>query len=78
MSPTNTFTVSAGSILSNLKAGSTLTLASPLTNLTYAVVVDVPTAGVVANVTAKTTSGFTVTFSAPVTGTAFYTVLRQM
>jgi len=44
----------------------------------YAVLVDVPTAGVIANVTAKTTSGFTVTFSAPVTGTAFYTILRQM
>lgn len=47
-------------------------------NTSYAVAVDVPTAGVVANVTAKTTSGFTVTFSAPVTGTVFYTILRQM
>lgn len=44
----------------------------------YAVLVDVPTAGVVANVTAKADTGFTVTFSAAVTGTAFYTVLRQM
>lgn len=44
----------------------------------YAVLVDVPTAGAVANVTAKADTGFTVTFSAAVTGTAFYTVLRQM
>lgn len=44
----------------------------------YAVLVDVPTAGVVANVTAKSTASFTVTFSAAVTGTVFYTVLRQM
>lgn len=44
----------------------------------YAVLVDVPTAGVVSNVTAKNTTDFTVTFSAPVTGTAYYTVLRQM
>jgi hypothetical protein len=29
-------------------------------------------------VTAKSASGFTVTFSAAVTGTAFYTFVRQM
>ena len=44
----------------------------------YAVLVDAPTAGVVSNVTAKDADGFTVTFSAAVTGTAFYTVMRQM
>ena len=78
LSPTNTFTVSAGSVLSNLKAGSTLTLASPLTNLTYAVVVDETTATpTVANITFSsaspafsantlmvTTSGYQSSFSA--------------
>lgn len=44
----------------------------------YAVLVDVPTAGVVANVTTKLVTGFSVTFSAPVTGTVFYSVFRQM
>ncbi len=44
----------------------------------YFVSCDVPTTGVVANVTSKTVSGFTVTFSAPVTGVVFYSVNRQM
>lgn len=47
-------------------------------NAVYAVLVDAPTLGVNANVTAKSAGGFTVTFSAAVTGTAFYTVMRQM
>lgn len=56
----------------------TVTFARTQPNTSYAVLVDVPTAGITAAVTAKTTADFTVTFSAPVTGTVFYTVLRQM
>lgn len=44
----------------------------------YTVQVDVPVAGISGNVTTRTTAGFTCTFTAPVTGTVFYTVLRQM
>ena len=50
----------------------------PQPNAVYAVHVDAPTAGAVANVTTKTATGFTVTYSIPVTGTAFYSILRQM
>ena len=56
----------------------TVTFDLPQPDAVYAVIVDVPTAGAISNVTAKSASAFTVTFSAPVTGTAFYTVLRQM
>lgn len=60
-------------------AGSdTVTFDRPQPNASYAVSVDVPTAGAVANVTAKSATAFTVTFSVPVTGTAFYTIIRQM
>jgi hypothetical protein len=44
----------------------------------YAVLVDVPVLGVTANVTSRSTLGFTVDFSAPVTGTVSYAVFRQM
>lgn len=51
---------------------------SPQPDTTYAVLVDVPSAGITANITSKTATGFTATFSAAVTGTVFYTILRQM
>jgi hypothetical protein len=44
----------------------------------YTVLVDVPQAGVLANVTAKTATNFTVDFSAATTGDVYMTVLRQM
>lgn len=47
-------------------------------DIDYFVSSDVPTAGVVSNITTKTTSGFTATFSAPVTGTVHYLIRRQM
>lgn len=44
----------------------------------YSVSVDCPIAGVVCNVTTKLVSGFTVTYSAAVTGDVFFTVTRKM
>ncbi len=47
-------------------------------DLNYAVLIDVPVAGVIANVTEKADAYFTVTFSSPITADVFYTILRQM
>jgi hypothetical protein len=44
----------------------------------YTVLVDVPALGVTSNVIVKGTTSFTVSFSGPVTGTVYYTVLRQL
>lgn len=67
--------------LSSVLAGAgsdAVVFARPQPDAVYAVFADVPTAGVITNVTTKTASGFTATFSAPVTGTVFYTIVRQM
>lgn len=56
----------------------TVTFGVSQPNTSYTVLVDVPTAGITSAVTAKTVDDFTVTFSAPVTGTVYFTVLRQM
>lgn len=64
------------SVVAAVSATVTFDRDQPDTN--YFVSCDVPTAGVVANVTSKTVTGFTVTFSAPVTGVVFYLVNRQM
>lgn len=56
----------------------TVTFGVAQPDLSYLVLADVPTAGITANTTTKSLGDFEVTFSAPVTGTVFYTVLRQM
>ena len=44
----------------------------------YMVALDCPDAGTVANATAKAASGFTISLDGAITGTVYYSVLRQM
>lgn len=67
--------LSSAIVASNL---ATVTFDRAQPDVAYTVLVDIPVAGITANTTAKTVDDFTVTFSAPVTGTVYFTVLRQM
>ena len=70
--------MSTGSVAFVASASEAVVFGAPQPDASYAVLVDVPAVGVTANVTTRIAGGFTITLSAPITDTVYYTVTRQM
>lgn len=67
-----------GSVAFVASASQAVSLQVPGPNATYAVLVDSPDITNIPQATVKAAAGFTLTTAAPISGTVFYTVMRQL
>lgn len=76
--PTLAETLYVGSQAFAASASEAITFDIAQPDASYMVVLDCPEAGTVANATAKAASGFIISLDGAITGTVYYSVLRQM